>query len=166
MIAFTYVLLPLLAFSSAAFPVPVTSDPPTIDHPAPGTHIAPGAAFDFSYNGLADYGKSSYGFHVWLLGDDALNKTLSPTDFFTNGYYFGKFDYPNYPAIPYAQHPAPAQFIMPDFSKPQGGFGGGKAVSDYKFQFVVFEEWADGAGEVGRKLAVTANEIIYNATTS
>lgn len=33
---------------------------------------------------------------------------------------------------------------MPDFSKPEGGFGAGKAATDYNFQLVVIEEWDDG----------------------
>lgn len=75
---------------------------------------------------------------------------------------------------------------MPDFSKPEGGFGAGKAATDYKFQLVVIEEWDDGAvsatlplfrvllflrlascqGAVGRNLAISTTPIIYNATSS
>lgn len=41
----------------------------------------------------------------------------------------------------------PAQLIMPDFSKPQGGFGSGASIANATFYLAVVEEYA--TGEVG-----------------
>ncbi|KAK7681587.1 hypothetical protein QCA50_015320 [Cerrena zonata] len=167
MISLTRVIVPLLAILSIAFANPIrrTGDP-AINLPTAGTHIAPGANFSFSYNSLGDYGRSSYAYHVWLLADDAMGKAITPTTLFTNGYFFGRFDFANYPAVPYPKNPAPDHLTMPDFSQPEGGFGAGKAATNYQFQLVVIEEWDDGAGAVGRNLAISNTPIIYNATSS
>lgn len=95
---FTNLLLPLLAAVSSvvAGPIRRTGDP-AINLPTAGTQIAPGANFTFSYNSIADYGRSSYALHVWLLADDAMGKELTPASLFTSGYFFGRFDFANYP---------------------------------------------------------------------
>ena len=102
MINFTRVLVPLFAVLSSVLsnPVPRTGDP-AINQPTPFTQIAPGANFTFSYNSLGDYGRSSYAYHVWLLADDAMDKPLAPASLFTSGYYFGRFDFANYPGGSY-----------------------------------------------------------------
>ena len=51
-------------------------------------------------------------------------------------------------AVPYPKNPAPDHLTMPDFSKPQGGFGAGKVASNYQFQLMVIEEWDDGVVSV------------------
>ena len=73
----------------------VFSAKPSIQAPANGTVIKPGASFDFSYQSIADYGVSSYNYTVWLF-------TSPPTSVaqlanFATGYYFGRFAEPNYP---------------------------------------------------------------------
>lgn len=47
----------------------------------------------------------------------------------------------NFTADPYPKNPAPAQLVMPDFSKAPGGFGAGATGSDIKMYFVVLEEY-------------------------
>lgn len=72
-------------------------DPGTILQPTSGTNIAPGTQFNFSYFGRADYGVSSYNYHVWLVGEDLMNDSLGTKDVLTTGWYFGTFDYNNWP---------------------------------------------------------------------
>ncbi|KAJ3491681.1 hypothetical protein NLI96_g534 [Meripilus lineatus] len=125
--------------------------PGSILTPRPGTKILPGAQFNFSYFGRADYGVSSYNYHVWLLGDQVssdgfmggLGGSSGGKDSYIHGWYFGRFDYQNWPAVPYPKNPAPTQLTMPDFSKDQGGWGAGKAGSNVKFNLVVYEEYDD-----------------------
>lgn len=73
----------------------------TILNPKSGTKIAPGSQFNFTYMGRADYGVSSYSFHVWLLGEQILNDNPTTNDSYTYGWFFGRFDYPNWPG----EHP-------------------------------------------------------------
>ncbi|KAI0822030.1 hypothetical protein BC628DRAFT_1278011, partial [Trametes gibbosa] len=131
--------------AARALPVPVirTDTDPThgqIEQPAPGTAIAPGAAFDFSYHPSADYCRSTYAFSVWLVTD--VPSSLAPMDVFMAGHFFGRFDFPNYPAVPYPKNPAPPQLTMPDFSKSPGGFGSTQTASDQTVQLAVLEEWS------------------------
>ena len=111
----------------------------TILLPQPGTQIAPGALFNFSYDIRGDYCTSSYAFSVYLVTD--VPTSAAPADVFMGGFFFGRFDAPNYPAVPYPTHPAPAQLVMPDFSQPQGGWGAGQSASDQTYQLAVIEEW-------------------------
>ncbi len=111
----------------------------TIDLPHPGTQISPGSSFNFSYSIRGDYCTSSYAYSVYLITDTPTSAT--PSDVFMGGHFFGRFDAENYPAVPHPRHPAPAQLVMPDFSKPQGGWGAGQAANDKTFQLVVLEEW-------------------------
>ncbi|KAI0074554.1 hypothetical protein K474DRAFT_1665276 [Panus rudis PR-1116 ss-1] len=159
----------VLSARTASTSHPITSRqdtpfPPYIAEPANGTALTPGQNFTFSYIGVADYGRSSYAYHLWLFADDVFEKPFSPSETWTNGYYFGKFDYANYPAIPYEKHPAPSQFTTPDFSKANGGWGDGKVATDHPMRLVVLEEWADGFGSVGHNVAVFSDQVIYNAT--
>ncbi|EJF61085.1 hypothetical protein BD309DRAFT_972478 [Dichomitus squalens] len=134
--------------------------------PQPGTHIAPGASFNFSYEIRGDYCTSSYAYNVFLVTD--VPTSVQPSDVFMGGYFFGRFDAPNYPAVPYPQNPAPPQLVMPNFSQPQGGFGAGQSASDQTWQLAVIEEW-DGCaadGPVGRKFSLASVPIVYNATGS
>ena len=71
----------------------------TISVPAAGTAIAPGSNFTFQYTPRADYGVSTFYYHVFLLDEAATVDGSEPTpiDVFSTGYYFGRYDYPNYP---------------------------------------------------------------------
>ncbi|KAH8104703.1 hypothetical protein BXZ70DRAFT_922062 [Cristinia sonorae] len=153
-------LLALLAVASGV----VAQDKGSIVKPAAGTALVPGQPFDFEYFGLADYGVSSYAYSVWLLTADVVDKPLTVSKAFTSGVFLGRFDYPNYPAVPYAAHPAPAQLTTPDFSKAQGGWGSGLSASNVNLTLAVFEETADGAGSIGHKISFAAVPVIYNAT--
>ncbi|KAI0352669.1 hypothetical protein OH77DRAFT_1362943, partial [Trametes cingulata] len=120
-----------------------TSADPThgqITEPQPGAHIAPGQLFNFTYMPSADYCRSTYAASVWLVTTPP--SSLAPTDVFMGGHFFGRFDYPNYPAVPYPKNPPPPQLTMPDFSKSPGGFGGARTASDQTVQLAVLEEWA------------------------
>ena len=67
----------------------------TITAPVPGTHIAPGAAFNFSYVIRADYCTSSYAYAVYLI--TSTPNSFAPSDEFMTGYFFGRFEGENYP---------------------------------------------------------------------
>ncbi|CCM03550.1 uncharacterized protein FIBRA_05686 [Fibroporia radiculosa] len=138
--------------------------PGTISAPAPYTVITPGGIFDFFYNINADYCKSSYAYSVYLATE--LPTSMSPSNQFMSGYYFGRYDAENYPAVPYPTNPAPPNLTMPNFAQPQGGFGGGNPATNATFYVLVLEEWDDCEGTIGRKIAMTANPIIYNATST
>ena len=125
--------------------------------PLPDTHIAPGAAFNFSYDIRGDYCTSSYAYSVFLVTDAPTS--LSPADVFMGGFFFGRFDAPNYPAVPYPKNPAPAQLVMPNFSQPQGGWGAGQSASDKTWQLAVMEEW-DGCSEDGNTVSVIHWSIV------
>ncbi|KAI0802082.1 hypothetical protein BC629DRAFT_164627 [Irpex lacteus] len=142
---------------AAASPVRRDNSHGTITQPRSGIAIRPGEAFNFTYNPMADYSVSTFYYHVFLLdassldsdGDRStlLNQPL--TSLFSSGYYFGRYDYPNYPAVPYAKNPAPAQLTMPDFSKnAPAGWSAGESVHDLPLQLLVIEEW--GNSEVSR----------------
>ena len=60
----------------------------------------------------------------------------------------------------------PEKLTMPDFSVNQGGFGSGKTASDAPMYLAVFEEWADGSGTLGNKIAYVSTPIVYNGTKS
>ncbi|KAJ7505243.1 hypothetical protein B0H11DRAFT_1977675 [Mycena galericulata] len=137
---------------------------PAIISPADGTLIAPGAAFDFNYNSIADYGVSSYNYSVYLLTSPP--DSLSPSETFAAGHYFGRFAEPNYPGNPNPPNTPPAQLVMPNFSAPPGGFGAGASVTNATFYLAVFEEYSNGAACVGNRISYTANQIVYNATTN
>jgi len=161
------VVLPLaLASLVMATPVARQNTKGTISLPVPGTKVAPGGSFDFKYNPRADYGESSYDYHVWLVKTDSVSKTFAPLDVFATGYYFGKFDYPNYPAVPYATNPAPPQLTIPDWSKGLGGFGAGGSGSNVEYSLVVIEEWGNGNPSLGRNIGTAVTTIIYNATST
>ncbi|KAJ7761574.1 hypothetical protein DFH07DRAFT_421590 [Mycena maculata] len=136
---------------------------PAIISPADGTQIAPGAAFDFNYNSIADYGVSSYNYSVYLL--TAPPTSFAPSATFAAGHYFGRFAEPNYPGNPNPSNTPPAQLVMPNFSIPPGGFGTGASATNATFYLAVFEEYANGAGSIGNLISFTANKIVYNATT-
>ncbi|EEB95154.1 hypothetical protein MPER_05924, partial [Moniliophthora perniciosa FA553] len=128
-----------LALSLAATTLAIE---PAIISPANGTSIAPGAAFDFKYQILAERGRSSYNYHVWLF-------TQPPSEFgpslnWAGGYYFGMFADPNFPGNPNPNNRPPPQLTMPDFSKNPGGWGSGASVSDATFYLAVMEEYANG----------------------
>lgn len=87
---FSTLALPLLSLVASVY-----GADPAIISPSNGTHIAPGAAFDFSYGSIADYGASSYNYTVWLL--TGLPTSLLPSETWGTGHYFGRFAQPNYP---------------------------------------------------------------------
>ncbi|OCH92863.1 hypothetical protein OBBRIDRAFT_726013 [Obba rivulosa] len=136
----------------------------SIGQPEPNAHIAPGTAFNFSYNIRADYCMSSYGYSVYLITD--VPTGLAPSAQFMNGYFLGHFEGENYPAVPTPTNPAPPQLTMPDFSQPEGGFGGGMSSSNATFYLTVLEEWDDCGGALGRRFSLAYNPIVYNATDS
>ncbi|KAI0315799.1 hypothetical protein OF83DRAFT_1130316 [Amylostereum chailletii] len=146
-----------------SFATPADYSPGVISAPANGTAIAPGQSFNFTYNIHGDYCTSSYDFSVWLITDTPTS--MQPSENFMNGYYFGTFAMENYPAVPNPSNPAPSQLKMPDFSKNEGGFGGGQSASDASFQLMVMEEWDTCDGTLGRKISIALNTIIYNVTS-
>ncbi|THH20090.1 hypothetical protein EW146_g1201 [Bondarzewia mesenterica] len=148
----------LVSAAPAAYPTGV------IEAPANGTSIMPGQAFDFSYNAHADYCMSSYNFSVWLVTEKPT--VFAPSETFMTGHYFGTFDVANYPAVPYATNPAPAQLVMPVLSQSQGGFGSGESASNATFYIMVMEEWDNCQGALGKNVGLALNSIIYNATTT
>lgn len=154
----------LLASAALVSAAPSTYPAGVIVAPANGTAIAPGQAFDFTYNAHGDYCISSYNYSVWLLTEKPSG--FAPSENFASGYFFGTFDEANYPAVPYAQNPAPAQLTMPDFSQNQGGFGAGQNASDVTVYVMVWEEWAQCEGALGKRISLALNNVIYNATSS
>ncbi|SJL03099.1 uncharacterized protein ARMOST_06445 [Armillaria ostoyae] len=156
--------LPLL-LSLFAFPALILAGTGTITSPANGTATLPGQSFAFSYDPKADYSVSTYNYTVFLL--TKLPTSLYSSNEWSSGHYFGRFDYPNYPAVPYPTHPAPANLTMPDFSQRVGsGFGGGINITDAKVYLVVLEEWATGTDNFGLTISLAINELIYNGTAS
>ncbi|EKM52084.1 uncharacterized protein PHACADRAFT_262548 [Phanerochaete carnosa HHB-10118-sp] len=161
-------LLSLLFLAASSLSAPTTQYG-TITAPASGTAVMPGANFTFSYFPHADYGISSFAYQVWLLAVPAAAGGVEQLSFSTpgvSGYYFGRFDYPNYPAVPYAQNPAPPQLTMPDFSKMPAGWAAGETASNLSMQLTVVEEWGDSTPTVGRQLSVASAIIMYNATST
>ncbi|KAK0449114.1 hypothetical protein EV421DRAFT_1780008 [Armillaria borealis] len=98
----------------------------------------PGESFDFKYDGMADYSVSGYNYSVWLF--TSLPHLSGP------GYYFGRYDYANYPGVPYASHPAPAQLQCLVY-------------------LAVIEEWASGS-TFGFQMNLATTQLIYNGTSS
>ncbi|KAK7056896.1 hypothetical protein VNI00_002614 [Paramarasmius palmivorus] len=145
-------------FTAAAF-----AAEPAIISPANGTHIAPGAKFDFKYQIGAERGISSYNYHVWLVTDKPLH--FSPELNWAGAFYLGTFANPNSPGNPKPKNPAPDQLTMPDFSQNPGGWGSGSFVSDATFYLAVFEEYSNGDPFVGHRISFVLNEIVYNATS-
>ncbi|KAI0662078.1 hypothetical protein C8Q70DRAFT_962497 [Cubamyces menziesii] len=159
--------------------------------PAAGAHIAPGAAFNFTYQGSGDYCRSSYAYSVWLITD--MPTSFAPVDVFTAGHFFGRYDLPNYPgeqrplaqtrpmgalgcdvqhmilmplpsflAVPYPKNPAPPQLTMPDFSVSPGGFGPSQTATNKTVQLAVLEEWAGCEIDVSEHTAL----VLTSALTS
>ncbi|KAJ6477329.1 hypothetical protein C8R47DRAFT_1140023 [Mycena vitilis] len=154
----------------ALFPLVLSSPAPrettggTIIAPADGTVIAPGETFAFEYSTMADYGVTSYNYTVFLL--TSVPTTFAQSVDFAQGHYFGRFAEPNYPGNPSPKNVAPTTLTMPDFSKSEGGFGTGAVDSNGDFALVVMEEYGNGDGSVGSRLALAINGIKYNATSS
>ncbi|KAF8914885.1 hypothetical protein CPB85DRAFT_1433366 [Mucidula mucida] len=161
MIAFRSILTTgaLLLCSSAAFAQYAGS----IIQPASNTVIAPGESFPFQYDIVADYSVSSYNFNVYLFTEPPT--TFTPSGSFANGYFYGRYDQANYPGVPYATHPAPSNFTMPDFSKNPGGFGSGASASNSTVYLTVIEEYATGNGVLGFRMNLALTPLIYNGTT-
>ena len=80
----------LLTVSQLAF-----SASPSINEPANGAIINPGANFKFSYQSIADYETSSHNYSVWLF--TSLPQGFFPSMNYAAGYYFGRYCEPNYP---------------------------------------------------------------------
>ena len=119
--------------------------------PLPDTHIAPGAAFNFSYDIRADYCTSTYAYSVYLVTESPSAASPAASEVFMGGHFFGRFDAENYPAVPNPTNPAPPQLVMPNFSQPEGGWGSGQAASDKTFTLAVVEEW-DGCDTSVRQI--------------
>lgn len=143
--------------------------PGTITAPKNGTAVVPGKNFTFSYQPHADYATSTFAYHVWLLAAPPGTHgagVLSLTTPNVSGFYFGRFDYANYPAVKYPKDPAPPQLTLPDFSKSPGGFASGAHASNLPMQLTIIEEWGNGEAIVGRQLSVASTTLIYNKTTA
>ena len=99
----TFLPLFLLSASQLSCAVPTAARDiqyGTITAPASGTAVQPGANFTFAYEPHADYGVSSFAYHVWLLTSPSASSSAGTLTLPANGasgYYFGRFDYPNYP---------------------------------------------------------------------
>ena len=130
-----------LATAFSLLAAPALAGPGEILFPHPGTQIAPGASFNFTYDIRADYCTSTYAYSVFLVTETPADGSFAPADVFMGGHFFGRFDAENYPAVPVATHPAPPQLVMPNFSLPEGGWGAGESASDRTFQLAVLEEW-------------------------
>ncbi|GJE91616.1 hypothetical protein PsYK624_077660 [Phanerochaete sordida] len=162
---------PLLALL-LLFVSPLLAQPPkgTITTPTANTAIQPGANFSFAYHPLADYGVSTYAVHVWLLDVSGVPHNASAVTPLgisaVSGHYFGRFDYANYPAVPYPKNPLPSVLTMPDFSVAPGGFGSGEHASNLPLQLTVIEEFGGFAPSIGNNLSIAATTIIYNATST
>ncbi|KAJ6563541.1 hypothetical protein B0H10DRAFT_2239378 [Mycena sp. CBHHK59/15] len=160
-------VLALLPLIQTVLSVPTRRDETSRNHlkhlqTAPSS--PPGAAFDFRYNTMADYGVTSYNYSVWLL--TSMPTTFAQSTDFAEGHSSGALQSQTTLVCvsvvslilmaefrirqPVTQNPAPAQLIMPDFSKNP----------------VVMEEYANGSGSVGSRLALAVNSIVYNGTTS
>ncbi|KAF9013546.1 hypothetical protein BDQ17DRAFT_1419694 [Cyathus striatus] len=135
---------------------------PEIRSPAEGSIINPGASFNFDYQSIADYGTSSYNTTVWLFTKSP--QEIKSMEDWASGYFFGRFGFSNYPGNPSPKNLAPSQLVMPDFSKLGGGFGVGKTTSNATFHFVVLEEYLNGESNVGYRVNLVSNAILYNVT--
>ncbi|GBE85067.1 hypothetical protein BKA93DRAFT_733296 [Sparassis latifolia] len=138
--------------------------PGTISAPAPYTPVAPGSAFNFSYNAHADYCISSFSFTAYVITEPPTS--LIETGDFMGGYTFGTYQEENYPAVPWPTNPPPSQLTMPDFSTVESGWGRGFNCTNCTFYITVLEEWDDCAGALGRKFGLASVPVIYNATTT
>ncbi len=85
----------LVLSTTLSLPVSVSAVNGEITYPTNGTTIMPGESFDFKYDGMADYSVSGYNYSVWLF--TSLPQSFSPSESFGAGYYFGRYDYANYP---------------------------------------------------------------------
>ncbi|KAJ8080486.1 hypothetical protein PM082_017319 [Marasmius tenuissimus] len=130
--------------------------------PVNGTRIKPGASFPFEYQTMGDYGVTSYNFTVWLFTQPP--ETFHSSNIWAGGYNFGRFAEPNYPGNPNPTNRPPSELVMPDFSKPLGGWGTGAFASNATFYLAVIEEYGDGTPFVGRRIHLSVNEVIYNST--
>ncbi|KAK0487425.1 hypothetical protein IW261DRAFT_1447804 [Armillaria novae-zelandiae] len=153
----------LVLSTTLSLPVSVSATNGEITYPVNGTTIMPGESFDFKYDGMADYSVSGYNYSVWLF--TSLPQSFAPSESFGAGYYFGRYDYANYPGVPYASHPAPAQLVMPNLSARFGGFGTGKSASNAVVYLAVIEEWASGS-TFGFQMNLATTQLIYNGTSS
>ncbi|KAF8158406.1 hypothetical protein B0H34DRAFT_656242 [Crassisporium funariophilum] len=124
--------------SSTLFIVAVLAAIPHIEVPSNGTIIKPGAAFDFQYQSIADYGTSSFNYTVWLFTSPPTS--FVPVDNYATGYYFGRFAEPNYPGNPSPQNLPPKQLNMPNFAT----LGSGAQADNATFYLTVMEEYATG----------------------
>ncbi|KAJ3791179.1 hypothetical protein GGU10DRAFT_370470 [Lentinula aff. detonsa] len=155
----------LLSFALTWTLACVQAATPGIVFPANGTQIAPGARFKFEYKSIADYSVSSYN-HTVILFTEEPKIFIGSTDF-AAGHTFGQFDVANFPAVPYARHPAPSHFTMPDFSQKSGpGWEIGVSISNATFYLAVFEEYSNGKHVVGHRISLSINHIVYNSTDS
>lgn len=73
----------------------------TIQQPSDGARLQPGQNFPFKYIPRADYETSTFGYHVWLVDGSGDANAVTFGDG-SNGYYYGRYEYPNYPGKPLA----------------------------------------------------------------
>ncbi|KAK0503989.1 hypothetical protein EDD18DRAFT_1305776 [Armillaria luteobubalina] len=103
---------------------------------------------------MADYSVSGYNYSVWLF--TSLPESFAPSESFGAGYYFGRYDYANYPGVP---------LVMPNLSARFGGFGTGKSASNAVVYLAVIEEWASGS-TFGFQMNLATTQLVYNGTSS
>ncbi|TRM67202.1 hypothetical protein BD626DRAFT_566231 [Schizophyllum amplum] len=150
-------LLTALAALATASPLQRRTGGPAINSPAANSVIMPGQDFDFSYQNMGDYGRSSYNLTVWLFSSE-LGAFTSGSDTVATGHYFGRF--------PLKNGAVPTTLTMPDLSVNPGDFGEGQSASNATMYIAVFEEWADWDGSLGEKVAFASTPIIYNGTST
>ncbi|KAK0503983.1 hypothetical protein EDD18DRAFT_1305771 [Armillaria luteobubalina] len=151
-----FTVLPVLAFITS-----VLAGSGSITKPAKGTSIMPGQSFAFHYDGMAEYSVSGYNYSVWLF--TSLPLAFLPSQAFGAGHFFGRYNYANYPGVPYATNPAPANFTMPDLSASYGGFGRGQDASGATVYLAVIEEYAAGS-TFGLQMNLATTWLTYNGT--
>ncbi|KAG6890593.1 hypothetical protein C0995_006569 [Termitomyces sp. Mi166 len=160
---FVLILYLLLAFAQVSCPAPLTNA--GIVSPADGGVIIAGSTFPFEYRTRADYGVSSYNYTAWLF--TTRPESLTPSDLFATGYFFGRFSQPNYPGNPYPKNQPPPTLTMPDFSESPGGFGSGSPNTTLDCSFVVLEEYGTGIlskATAGSRISWAETRIVYKKT--
>ena len=109
MLTHIFAVLTTLLTAVTALPIGRDVGHGIISQPSSGAAIRPGEAFNFTYIPMADYSVSTFYYHVILLNassldsgsDDSTAALLNQpaSTLFTSGYYFGRYDYENYPGM-------------------------------------------------------------------
>ncbi|KZT06494.1 uncharacterized protein LAESUDRAFT_759322 [Laetiporus sulphureus 93-53] len=135
--------------------------------PANYTGIAPGAAFDFDYDSVNVCESGYEPITVWLLEQAPSVDAMASDGTFEDGTYlyrFGEWLIPNF-GLPAQQDPPPPpdNLTMPDFSSAALG---SYIFTNATFYLTIVETYENCPGYIPYEYGVTANVIVYNATTS